>query len=254
MQKYFSGRKYDTSSINVYSENKKRCAEDWIISSSAPFSRPRVPFSVKNLGNIDPVGVLGIRSRVWAWNLNKIAFKCNNPNCRQSMSYTDYNHVGHIFMFDVDEPLRPNDESFLLASVAKEFDVSHLVLARTRAGFHIISFDIRKNKIDWFPLFMRLKTLYKSDYEFSADWILRVGFKGNSPPPEIISYIHGKRSKRQPISSAHMSVYKHYNDLSDTQLRIITGRNSLFNSWCDLIIYKSWNYQKRKQGRTIDIL
>ena len=216
----------------------------WRLCAVPPYLRPITPFGVKNRTAKNPTWVLGVNSTVWDWLIHDVKVKCDNPNCNGTSSFVRSTKLGDIFFMDIDEKLDMNNESNVFHEIMAHYNISTLLVVDTKAGHHLISFDIRPNKIAWYRVFKQFQRLYKSDYEYSVEWVLRIGKKGNNPPPTVNTLLRNFRVSGKSISAGHVAVYTIYANLSKSARNIILQDNIAINTYTDLIKYKSWAYEE----------
>lgn len=195
--------------------------DGWQVNPFPPFLRPKVPFTVKNTQGDQWVMVDGVKNEVQDWSSRK--------------------HLGHTFFFDIDEVLPVAEVVLALIELVYSEDISHLVLTQTKAGFHVWSTEIKENKVGWFRLFMNLKNLYKSDYEFQSNWILRTGRKGVARAPYMSAFICNEDVSDRPFSTSHLFILFAHADLDPKSVDWVLDTQKKVESYLEILQYRSWN-------------
>lgn len=222
--------------------NRETLFHDWFLSDSYQIF-PRAPFYRERK---DVVAVLGIESGVWLYNTTSHRGYCNALNCNKPVTFITQKPIGHVFFFDIDELISTKELHTILETVMYEYDISHFVMTQTNKGYHVWSTEIRPQKVGWYQVFRNLKNVLASDYEFNAQWILRIGSKGSSPPPDVIGFLENEEISNIQISLGHIAILKNYGNMPkiEQELRLEENNHILLNTYARLVQYKSWDVDK----------
>lgn len=214
---------FHASNLWVRSRTTFEIPVDWQINPFPPFLRPKIPFTIKNESDGKYCMVKGVKAEV--------------------LDATTKKKLGYCFFFDIDHKVHEEGLMIELETLMYAHNISHLVVTETKKGYHIWCLEYKKHKIGWHTLFMDLKRLHGTDYEFLSDWILRIGSKPNNPAPKFLWMVtnHDKMEETY-ISTAHALILNRSAEMSSRLYLDLQYHYNLVNTFATLLEYRSWNF------------
>ena len=181
-------------------------SEDWIIDTQPPFARPRSPDYVFGLNRAP---TLGITNRVLRINQK---FPEDVKDFQMPIVSRE-----RVFFFDIDEKPEINEVIRFIDSLNTPYA---FLLAETEKGYHVFSPNIFESQIALYPLFMKFREQFKSDYEWfdKRGNILRLGAK-NGLRPEYRAWITPRKALK--VSLGHLKVFAFYWKIPVAVLKIL---------------------------------
>jgi len=199
-----------------------RIPSNWQINPFAPFLRPKIPYTVKNESKGKSIMVKGVKSLA-----------------KDSITKKQ---LGYCFFFDIDKKVDEDLLFSVLESLCIVHNLTHLIVTETLKGYHIWCLEFKKHKVGWFGLFMNLKHIYNSDYEFMSDWILRIGDKPNNPAPKFMEIVFNDPHYFPKMSDGHLLILHGYAKLPHRVMESLVSYCDWIPTFIDILEYRSWNF------------